>query len=137
MAWGLENIGAALKSKVPSFIRSEKAQFTRRYERRDCVLISNMFVPEIGAEYPGAILEVSRGGCSFRPASLFLLDRTGQTVVMRNEYFEAEGKIRSTRPVSYGIQFFDEVDPAIIERIMREHAGTAAEVLKPKARLVA
>ena len=137
MSFGIGKIGAVIRSKVPTFIRSNKAQFTRRYERRDCVLISNMFVPEIGAEYPGAILEVSRGGCSFRPASLFMLDRTGQTVVMRNEYFEVEGRIRSTRPVSYGIQFFDEVDPAIIERIMREHAGSAADVLKPKTRVAA
>jgi hypothetical protein len=99
----------------------EKQGFSRRHSRFQCVLIGTMKVIDIGAEFDGALVEVSRGGCTFRQASMFVLDRVGETVLVHTEFFDCEGRIRSVRPEGYGIQFFSEVQDAVIDRIVAEY----------------
>ena len=52
-----------------------------------------MKVIDIGAEFDGALLELSCGGCTFRQASMFVLDRLNESVLIHTEFFEAEGRI--------------------------------------------
>ena len=80
-----------------------------------------MKVIEIGAEFDGALLELSRGGCTFRQASMFALDRLNELVLIHTEFFEAEGRIRAVRPDGYGVQFFSEVEEAVIDRVVQEY----------------
>ncbi len=117
----------ALKSAMPRFMRKKNTAFSRRHIRHDCVVIGSMKVIEIGAEFDGVLVELSCGGCAFRPASMFMLDRTGEVVSIRTEYFEAEGRIRAVRPGSYGIQFFEDLDVPVVERVIAEHGGKISE----------
>jgi hypothetical protein len=75
-----------------------------------------MTVEEIDASFDGAILELSAGGCSFRPASMFLLNREGEYVVIHTPAMAVRGIIRSARPSSYGVQFMEEVSLDDIDR---------------------
>jgi hypothetical protein len=106
--------------------KRDKKGFSRRHSRYECVVIGTMRVIEIGAEFDGALVEVSRGGCTFRQASLYVLDRMGETVVIHTEFFDVEGRIRSVRPEGYGIQFFSEVDDAALDRIVAEYGFNIA-----------
>jgi hypothetical protein len=106
---------------IPQSLKLKKKGFSRRHNRFDCVLISSMKVIDIGAEFDGAILELSRGGCTFRQASMFVLDRLNESVLINNEFFEAEGRIRAVRADGYGVQFFNEVDETVIDRIVQEY----------------
>lgn len=124
------SFGAAshsMKSLIPRFLRRKNANFSRRHVRHDCVVIGSMKVVEIGAEFDGVMVEISCGGCAFRPASMFMLDRTGEVVSIRTEYFEAEGRIRAVRPGNYGIQFFEDIEQDVVDRIVAEHAGKIGE----------
>jgi PilZ domain len=106
---------------LPRSLKLKKKGFSRRHNRFDCVVIGTMKVIDIGAEFDGALLELSRGGCTFRQASMFVLDRLNESVLIHTEYFEAEGRIRAVRADGYGVQFFTEVDEAIIDRVVAEY----------------
>jgi len=113
---------------LPGVLRQKKKQgFSRRHSRHQCVVIGTMKVIDIGAEFDGALLEVSQGGCTFRQASMFVLDRTGEAVLVRTEFFELEGRIRAVRPEGYGVQFFGEVADDVIDRIVGEYGFNVAE----------
>lgn len=107
--------------------RRKKQGFSRRHSRHACVVIGTMKVIDIGAEFDGALLEVSQGGCTFRQASMFVLDRIGESVLVRTEFFELEGRIRAVRPEGYGVQFFGEIAGDVIERIVAEYGFNVAE----------
>jgi hypothetical protein len=108
---GIKKRGFWIKKKV----------FSRRHNRHDCVVVGVMKVIDIGAEFDGAVLELSSGGCTFRQASMFVLDRLNESVLIHTEFFEAEGRIRAVRAEGYGVQFFNEVDEAVINRIVEEY----------------
>jgi PilZ domain len=118
--------GKSSRLSLPK-LKLSKKNFSRRHSRFDCVLISSMKVIEIGAEFDGAIVELSRGGCTFRQASMFALDRIGQSVLIHNEFFETEGRIRAVRPEGYGVQFFNEVEESIIDVIVQEYGFNVAD----------
>src|SRR5215470_2363498 len=99
---------SGLRLPLPKLLKSKKQTFSRRHNRHECVVIGTMKLIEIGAEFDGALLEISRGGCTFRQASMFVLDRANETVLIHTEFFEVEGRIRAVRPEGYGVQFFGE-----------------------------
>jgi len=112
---------------LPKFRKRQKPTFSRRHNRHACVLIGTMKVIEIGAEFDGALLEVSLGGCTFRQASMFVLDRVNEVVLIHTEYFEIEGRIRAVRPEGYGIQFFGEIEEGAVDRIIDEYGFNVAD----------
>ena len=57
-----------------------------------------MKVIEIGAEFDGALLELSQGGCTFRQASMFALDRLNELVLIHTEFFEIGCEFEKTPP---------------------------------------
>lgn len=112
---------------LPQSLKPKKKRFARRHNRYDCVVIGTMKVIEIGAEFDGALLEISQGGCTFRQASMFALDRLDELVLIHTEFFEAEGRIRAVRADGYGVQFFAEVDEAIIDRIVQQYGFSVSD----------
>lgn len=112
---------------LPTSLKLKKKTFARRHNRHDCVVIGTMKVIEIGAEFDGALLELSRGGCTFRQASMFALDRLNELVLIHTEFFEVEGRIRAVRPDGYGVQFFNEVEEAIIDRVVQEYGFNVSD----------
>lgn len=119
--------GGLSRLVLPAVLKKKKQSFSRRHSRHECVVIGTMKVIDIGAEFDGALLEVSRGGCTFRQASMFVLDRVGGAVLIRTEFFEMEGRIRAVRPEGYGVQFFGEIEDDAIERIVTEYGFNVAE----------
>ena len=107
--------------------RKKKQSFSRRHSRHACVVIGTMKVIDIGAGFDGALTEVSQGGCTFRQASMFVLDRIGEAVLVRTEFFELEGRIRAVRPEGYGVQLFGEIADDVIDRIVAEYGFNIAE----------
>lgn len=134
MKTSFRKFALAVRSRIPVLGRANTSQFSRRYERHECVVVGAMGLVKVGAEYPGVILELSCGGCSFRPASHFLLDRAGEAVTIRCDYFEIDGIIKATRPESYGIMFLGELTPDIVERVKHEHGGPIAKSFLGAAR---
>ena len=121
-------ISSALpRLKLPIRLRKKKQGFSRRHSRHACVVIGTMKVIDIGAEFDGALTEVSQGGCTFRQASMFVLDRIGEAVLVRTEFFELEGRIRAVRPEGYGVQLFGEIADDVIDRIVAEYGFNIAE----------
>jgi PilZ domain len=116
-----ENPTSPTRLAFPKLLKPAKKGFSRRHSRHDCVVIGTMKVIEIGAEFDGALVEVSRGGCTFRQASMFVLDRMNELVLIYTEFFEAEGRIRAVRAEGYGIQFFTEVDEGVVDRIVEQY----------------
>jgi hypothetical protein len=117
---------SGLRLPLPKLLKSKKPTFSRRHSRHECVVIGTMKLVEIGAEFDGAVLEISRGGCTFRQASMFVLDRVNETVLMHTEFFDLEGRIRAVRPEGYGIQFFGEVGDDVIDRIVADYGFNVA-----------
>lgn len=115
--------GFSIKRYLPRFMRRRDTNFSRQHARHDCVMPGAMHVVEIGAEFDGVVVEISRGGCTFRPTTMYLLDRTGEHVAVSTEYFTIEGRIRSARPDGYGIQFYGEVNQMVVEQILSRHGG--------------
>jgi PilZ domain len=116
-----ENSSNSARLTLPKSLGIKKKGFSRRHSRHDCVVIGVMKVIDIGAEFDGALLELSCGGCTFRQASMFVLDRLNESVLIHTEFFEAEGRIRAVRADGYGVQFFNEVDEVVINRIVEEY----------------
>src|SRR3954451_18954959 len=112
---------------LPKLRRSKAPAFSRRHNRHACVLIGTMKVVEIGAEFDGALTEVSLGGCTFRQASMFVLDRVNEVVLIHTEFFEMEGRIRAVRPEGYGVQFFSEIPEGAVDRIVEEYGFNVAD----------
>lgn len=117
-------LAAFMRSLVPPFLRKKTTNFSRQHERKDCVLLGTMTIEEVGAQFDGVVLDMSLGGCSFRPATLYLLDRPNVHVTVQTEYFKMHGIIRATRPHSYGIQFSGMLEPEVVTEIMNKHGGS-------------
>jgi PilZ domain len=118
---------SGLRLPLPKLLKSKKQTFSRRHNRHECVVIGTMKIIEIGAEFDGALLEISRGGCTFRQASMFVLERANETVLIHTEFFEIEGRIRAVRPEGYGVQFFGEVEDGVIDRIIADYGFNVAD----------
>jgi hypothetical protein len=122
-----ENSSSPTRLALPKMLKPKQKVFSRRHSRYDCVVIGTMKVIDIGAEFDGALLELSCGGCTFRQASMFVLDRLNESVLIHTEFFEAEGRIRAVRADGYGIQFFNGVDEAVINRIVEQYGFKVSE----------
>lgn len=107
-----------VKIRLP-FLR-KKETFVRRHARYECCMVGELDVIERHFDMDGVILEISRGGALFRPASTFILDRTGERVRLRFEGIEIEGAIMSARPVGYGVKFDGEIAETDIDRLAAE-----------------
>jgi PilZ domain len=61
-------------------------------------------------EVAGMILNVSEGGCLFRPFQSYLMNRTGDMVLLACEGHRFEGRVMNTIERGYGVAFKDLVD---------------------------
>jgi hypothetical protein len=73
----------------------------------------------------GMILNVSEGGCLFRPYQTHLLNRTGDRAAIMVRGHRLEGRIMNTIPKGYGVAFERLVDVTFFLRLAQA-AGRAA-----------
>ncbi len=129
-----KNTGSSgFRLRLPRFFKRQTDARQRRHERYSCSIAATMQVVETGARFDGLILEISTGGCSFRVASMYLLNRVGARVTIGTDLFQLPGIIRATRPHSYGVQFLRDVPDAVMDQLVASY-GRAA---KPEAATLA
>lgn len=92
-------------------------KFTRRYTRfpchRDVSVVSRSRVVAL----QGRLIDMSQGGGLFRPPLRYLMERTGEEIILIVDGHEIKGKIVRTIPMGYSIQFDEEVDLRTVERV--------------------
>ena len=84
-----------LSKLKPSFGR--KKTFTRRHRRYPCCVIAQMDVIERGYTLEGTVLEMSQGGLMFRVASNYILERSGDKVIVHIDGLELHAQIMASR----------------------------------------
>ncbi len=119
--------GALLKigRKLPW--RSEAMErVLRRHERWPCLHLAQMVLEEKRIEIDGCITEISCRGTRFRPASLYLHERTGERVCIIVDGLKMMGTIRNVTPLGYGIALSAEVEPHLLDLLRAEGKDIAA-----------
>jgi hypothetical protein len=110
---------ASLLSKLkPGFGR--KKSFSRRHRRYPCCVIASMDVIERGYELEGTVLEMSQGGLMFRVASNYVLDRTGEKVIVHIDGLQLNSQIMASRPEGYGLRLMEELDLTTVSSLVEE-----------------
>lgn len=89
-----------------------KNQHLRTEERSSCFTVGQLSFPDAGVTLEGVILDASRFGVSFRPASRFIEHRVGEQAHLSVEGVHRVGIIRATRPNGYGIQLMSPLEDA-------------------------
>ncbi|MEO0397860.1 MAG: hypothetical protein AAF224_00370 [Pseudomonadota bacterium] len=92
-----------------------KNSHKRKDARTTLTVIAELAFPDRGFSLDGVILEASRGGLTFRPASHYIEEKAGEQIQVRVEETAKKGIIRSTRVNGYGIQLFDPFSEAELE----------------------
>lgn len=103
---------------IPKF--GKKKHFSRRHRRYPCCIIAAMDVIERGYVLDGTVLEMSQGGAMFRVASNYVLDRTGENVIVHIDGLELRGQIMASRPEGYGLRLLDELDLTTVSSLVDE-----------------
>ncbi len=121
-----KTVSSGFRLRMPSLFRRQTDARQRRHERYSCSIPATMQVVETGARFEGLILEISTGGCSFRVASMYLLNRVGTSVTIGTDLFQLPGIIRATRSHSYGVQFLRDVPDAVMDQLIASYGRKAA-----------
>lgn len=103
---------------IPKF--GKKKKFSRRHRRFPCCVIAYMHVIERGYFLDGTVLEMSQGGLMFRVASNYVLDRTGENVIVHIDGLELRGQIMASRPEGYGLRLLDDLDLTTVSSLVDE-----------------
>ncbi|MGL4441117.1 MAG: PilZ domain-containing protein [Bosea sp. (in: a-proteobacteria)] len=116
-------------SKSDSFLSrllKKPASWVRRHERFGCCVVAVLDVIDKNVPIDGLVTEISQGGLLFRPASTYIFDRRGASVVVRFGDEEVEGKIVNVKSSGYGVLFHHEVSVEHVSRLL-EHFGLRSE----------
>lgn len=85
----------------------QKNSHQRQDERQGCFTIANLTFPETGARLDGVLLDASRHGLTFRPASHYIQNRVGERVRIDCGQLVRIGIVRSARADGYGVQVLE------------------------------
>lgn len=96
--------------------RKKQAGFVRRYSRHECFVIGSLVLPERRLELDGVVMEISIGGTLFRPATRFILDRTGEDCFVCFNELRVPGRVMATRSNGYGIRLLRDLDPDFVDQ---------------------
>ncbi len=77
----------------------------RVFARFDCDIRAELVLPDKALSLDGIVTEISRGGVKYREASSWILDRRGQSVVVRLPWVDLRGTIVNVSSTGYGIRF--------------------------------
>lgn len=97
-----------------------KRSFARRHRRYPCCVIATMDVIERGYTLDGTVLEMSQGGLMFRVASNYVMDRTGDNVIVHIDGLDLRCKIMASRPEGYGLRLLDDLDLTTVSSLVNE-----------------
>jgi hypothetical protein len=101
-----------------NFLRRKKTD--RQYSRHACCIPGSISIAERGYEIEGLVVEISRGGMLFRPATRYILDRTGTEIIVTFATYKHAGRIIHTRQFGYGIRLNTALEQEDIDMIIDE-----------------
>ncbi|MBV6658806.1 MAG: PilZ domain-containing protein [Devosiaceae bacterium] len=110
--------GFSLRSLIPRF--GEKKSFSRRHRRYPCCVIASMDIVERAYSLDGTVLEMSQGGLMFRAASNYVLDRTGEKVVVHIDGLDLPAQVMASRPEGYGLRLLEDLDLTTVSSLVEE-----------------
>lgn len=105
--------------KFPQLPFQKKRQtFVRRHSRHDCFIVGTIDLVERRVIIDGTVMELSLGGLLFRPASKFILERSGDDVEVEFADIKIAGRLMNTRPVGYGVKFNQVMSGEVFDRLV-------------------
>lgn len=111
--------GGSMFSKfVPKF--GKKKSFSRRHRRYPCCVIATMDIVDRVYSLDGTVLEMSQGGLMFRAASNYVLDRTGEKVIVHIDGLELHAQIMASKPEGYGLKLMEDLDLTTVSSLVDE-----------------
>lgn len=105
-------------------IKFENAADLRTLDRYRCQ-IDGAMISERLAQINGRVKDISAGGCLFRPASFYLVDRIGDQVAIELPDTTLNGKIVRTLPIGYAVQFEKLLEDDVLKTVLAQSAVEA------------
>lgn len=99
-------------------LRSIKGRDLRKIERFRCQ-IDAALISERLARIEGRIKDMSIGGCLFRPASFYLVDRSSEDIRIEMGEVTLVGKVVRTLPIGYAVQFETLLDDDLFSEVLK------------------
>lgn len=122
MQWVVRPFKARWAKFKLRFTEGTELRKIRRYRCQiDAALISGRL-----ARLPGRIKDMSIGGCLFRPASFYLVDRSTEEVTLELGETTLVGKIVRTLPIGYAVQFETLIDDDLLVEVLKLSAVEAS-----------
>lgn len=106
------------KKIVPQL--GKKQTFSRRHRRYPCCVIAVMDIVDRAYSLDGTVLEMSQGGLMFRAASNYVLDRTGEKVMVHIDGLDLAAQIMASRPEGYGLRLLEDLDLTTVSSLVEE-----------------
>lgn len=106
-------------------LRFVKATDQRKINRYRCQIDAAMVSGRL-ARIEGRIKDMSIGGCLFRPASFYLVERAAETVTIQLGDHVLEGKVVRTLPIGYAVQFDEFIENDILADMLKLSAVEAS-----------
>ena len=94
------------------------AAWVRRHERFACCIVAVLDIVDKDVPVDGLVTEISQGGLLFRPATRFIFDRRGSSVLVRFSDEEWAGSIVNVKATGYGVRLDNEVPPEQIQSLL-------------------
>lgn len=107
---------------------AERHSHKRKEERQELSAIGELSIPEKGFSMEGIISEASRGGLTFRPATTYMVERSGERVQIVADRIKRTGVIRSTRANGYGVQLMETLSPSDLDLLK----NVSVALVKPR-----
>jgi len=105
------------------------AGWVRRHERFACCIVAVLDIVDKDVPIDGLVTEISQGGLLFRPATRFIFDRRGSSVVVRFGDEDLSGSIVNVKATGYGVRFDDEAPPEQVQALLNRFGFAQDEAL--------
>ena len=119
--------GAPMPVRRQAMLRTESmltlllrrpAAWVRRHERFACCIVAVLDIVDKDVPVDGLVTEISQGGLLFRPATRFIFDRRGSSVLVRFDDEEWAGSIVNVKATGYGVRLDNELQPEQIQSLL-------------------
>jgi hypothetical protein len=118
---------------LPKFSLSKKKPSEPQHRRRDVRIEAGLVLLPREIVVNGVILNVSEGGCLFRPILSHLIYRTGDPVMVEVSGLRILGRVMNTNERGYGVAFDELIDPAMFDGIVQSDQSAPAADAAPQA----
>lgn len=98
-----------------------KNSHKRKFERHKIFAVAEMVLMNNSQRIDGVIDEISIGGLRFRPASAFIMERSGEAVSISLGELQVSGRIRATRADGYGVQLLDKLNDEQLDVLIGQY----------------